>query len=99
MTKPKPKRGRATQSFPKAVVNLYEAKTHLSELVERAAAGEEITIAKAGTPRARLVPLPTEPRRAGALKGKVWIARDFDAPLPPELLRQFGVEEADPDEP
>src|SRR5690348_16058541 len=64
-------------------VNLSEAKTKLSELVERAAAGEEIVIAKAGKPKARLVslaPAGTE-RRSGVWKGKVWIADDFDAPL------------------
>ncbi|HEX8275352.1 MAG TPA: type II toxin-antitoxin system prevent-host-death family antitoxin [Longimicrobiaceae bacterium] len=77
-------------------VNLYEAKTHLSALVERAAAGEEIIIAKSGRPRARLVPL-TEERvvpRPGLLKGKIWIADDFDAPLPPEVLAGFmGADE------
>lgn len=72
-------------------VNLYEAKTHLSELVERAAGGEEIVIAKAGVPRARLVPLarPSKPRRPGAWKGRVVIGPDFDAPLPEELLSAF----------
>lgn len=72
-------------------INLYEAKTHLSELVERAAAGEEIIIAKAGKPRARLVPLPEEPprRQPGLLKGEIWIADDFDDPLPPDLLDAF----------
>jgi prevent-host-death family protein len=72
-------------------VNLYEAKTKLSELVDRAAAGEEIVIAKAGKPKARLGPLtPTRPRRKpGVWKGKVWIADDFDAPLPPEILDAF----------
>ncbi len=77
------------------IVNLYEAKTHLSELVERAAAGEEITIAKAGKPRARLVPLQEErtPRQPGALKGQIWIADDFDDPLPPEILRAFMGED------
>ena len=72
-------------------VNLYEAKTHLSALIERAAAGEAIVIAKSGKPRAMLVPLPksTRPRKpAGALK-LTRIARDFDAPLPEELLRVF----------
>lgn len=81
-------------------VNLYHAKTHLSDLVERAAAGEEIIIAKAGKPRARLVPLPEpvkEPRRPGALKGKIWIADDFDDPLPPEIMAGF-LGEDDPDE-
>jgi prevent-host-death family protein len=76
-------------------VNLYEAKTKLSRLVERAAAGEEIIIAKDGKPRARLVPLKQEPprRRPGAGRGKVWIADDFDAPLPADLLAAFGVKE------
>lgn len=74
-----------------STVNLYEAKTHLSDLVERAAAGEEIIIAKSGKPRARLVPL-TEERvvpKPGLLKGKIWIADDFDDPLPPEVLAGF----------
>ena len=73
-------------------VNLYEAKTHLSRLVERAAAGEEIIIAKAGTPKARLVPLAgdaKEARKPGGWEGKIWIADDFDDPLPPEVLRGF----------
>jgi len=74
-------------------VNLYEAKTALSQLVERAAAGEEIVIAKDGKPRARLIPLKRQSprRRRGLGPGKVWIADDFDAPLPPELLAAFGV--------
>jgi prevent-host-death family protein len=69
-------------------VNLYEAKTRLSELVERAARGEEVVIAKAGEPKARLVPLdrPRQPRKPGAWKGRVVIAPDFDAPLPDEVL-------------
>ena len=72
-------------------VNLYEAKTRLSELVERVARGEEIVIAKAGVPRARLVPLGRrlEPRRPGAWKGRVVISPDFDAPLPGDLLDAF----------
>lgn len=78
----------ATIDIMPRVVNLYEAKTHLSELVECAAEGEEILIAKAGKARARLVPLqarkPT--RKPGGWKGKVWVAPDFDAPLPPEAL-------------
>ncbi len=74
-----------------AIVNLYEAKTNLSALVERAAAGEEIVIAKAGKPCARLGPLPSKRirRRPGGWKGRMWIARDFDAPLPPEILAGF----------
>jgi prevent-host-death family protein len=80
-------------------VSLYDAKTHISELVERAAGGEEIVIMKAGKPKARLVPLraPSVPRRPGAWRGRVRIARDFDAPLPETVLASFEGEE-DPDE-
>ncbi len=64
------------------VVNTHEAKTHLSRLIERAAAGEEIILAKAGKPMAKLVPYeaPKEPRRPGMGKmaGKIWMADDFD---------------------
>lgn len=65
-------------------VNIHEAKTHLSRLVERVEAGEEITLARAGRPVARLVPYRArmEPRRSGAWKGRVQIAADFDDPLP-----------------
>jgi prevent-host-death family protein len=72
-------------------VNLYEAKTRLSELVERAARGEEVVIAKAGEPKARLVPLarPRRPRKPGAWKDRVVIAPDFDAALPDEVLAAF----------
>jgi len=82
--------------MPKSV-NLYVAKTHLSDLVERAAAGEEIVIAKGGKPKARLVGLAVEKkvRRPGVwganskLKGKLWISPDFDGPLPADLLATF----------
>jgi prevent-host-death family protein len=71
-------------------VNLYEAKTRLSSLVERAAAGTEIVIAKNGRPLAKLVPIRDRVRRRpGRLKRKLWIADDFDAPLPNELLDAF----------
>jgi prevent-host-death family protein len=72
-------------------VNLDEAKTNLSSLVERAAAGEEIVIAKAGRPLARLVPLAkrTKPRELGLLAGQVWIADDFDDPRPADILQAF----------
>jgi prevent-host-death family protein len=77
-------------------LNLYQAKTQLSELVERAAAGEEIVIAKAGKPMARLVPLEKrQPRRSGFLKGKVWIADDFDD-TPEWLIRAFEESELFP---
>ena len=72
-------------------VNIYDAKTRLSRLVERAAAGEEIIIAKAGRPRAKLVPLGTsaEPRKPGCLKVRLRVADDFDAPLPADTLDAF----------
>lgn len=72
-------------------INLYDAKTHLSELVDRASAGEEIVIAKNGKPMARLVPLqgPRKRVRFGLGKGKIKIAPDFDAPLPEETLALF----------
>lgn len=73
-------------------VNLYEAKTHLSQLVERAAAGEEIVIAKAGRPLARLVPVSrrTDRRPLGMLQGRVQVTEDFDAPLPEDVADAFG---------
>ena len=76
-------------------VNLYEAKTHLSSLVERASKGEEIVIAKAGKPMARLVVPATQPaqhRKPGGNFMKItYIADDFDAPLPDDVLRDFGL--------
>ncbi len=78
-------------------VGLYEAKTRLSELVDQAAAGKEFTIMKSGKPMARLVPLTPPDTRAlripGGGKGRVWMAKDFDAPLPPEMLRLFTGED------
>ena len=74
--------------------NIHEAKTHLSRLVERAAKGEEIIIAKAGKPMAKLVPYKEEPaptRIPGYWRGKVRIAKDFDT-LPDELLAAFNGE-------
>lgn len=65
-------------------INIHQAKTHLSRLVERVEAGEEITLARAGRPVARLVPYLTrrEPRRLGIWKHQVRMSPDFDAPLP-----------------
>lgn len=74
------------------LVNVHQAKTHLSRLLERVSRGEEIVIAKNGRPVARLVPLPAEPRQPGRLKGKVRMAPDFDAPLPPDLAAAFRGE-------
>jgi len=72
------------------VVNIHEAKTHLSRLLERVQAGEEVTIAKAGRPIARLVPIAAPGKRPlGLDRGQVWIADDFDAPLPDDILADF----------
>jgi len=72
-------------------VNIHAAKTQLSRLVEDAAGGEEIIIAKAGKPIARLCPLAAPPKRRvlGTLNGKINIPDDFDAPLPDDVLDLF----------
>ena len=72
-------------------INIHEAKTHFSKLLQRVAGGEEITISRAGVPVARLVPAETkgQPRPMGFARGEVWVADDFDAPLPDELLKEF----------
>jgi prevent-host-death family protein len=72
-------------------VNIHEAKTHLSRLIERVEAGEEITLARAGKPVARIVPIrrPLGPRPLGLWKGRVKISADFDAPLP-DFDEAFG---------
>ncbi|EGY28560.1 prevent-host-death family protein [Candidatus Regiella insecticola 5.15] len=74
------------------LINIHEAKTRFSKLVEAVSQGEEIIIAKAGKPTARLVPLQRQPftRKPGTLKGKMKIAEDFDAPLPADI--QLGFE-------
>jgi prevent-host-death family protein len=74
--------------------NVHAAKTHLSRLIEEAAAGEEVVIARAGKPVARLLPFAPrqEPRRPDLLKGQIWIAEDFDDPLPEEILAPFRGE-------
>ena len=71
-------------------VGIHEAKTHLSRLLRRVAAGEEIVIAKGGKPVARLVPVqPSESRSLGRDKGVLQVPDDFDAPLPEEILAEF----------
>ena len=71
-------------------VNIADAKARLPELVERAAQGEEIIIARNGKPRARLVPLTRRPRRvAGRGAGKWKVVGDFNAPLPRSMLKAF----------
>ncbi len=73
-------------------VNIHEAKTHFSRLVARAAQGEEIVIAKAGRPLAKLVGIAprVQQRPLGSARGKVIISDDFDAPLPAELRKALG---------
>lgn len=72
-------------------VNVHDAKTRLSELLSRVEGGEEITIARAGAPVARLVPIreKAHDRVAGTAKGKVRIEKDFDEPLPESILREY----------
>jgi prevent-host-death family protein len=77
-------------------LNLYEAKTQLSRLVDEAAAGEEIVICKHGKPRARLVSIESaksgQPREPGIWKGRVWFAEDWDAPLPEDMFKALRNE-------
>lgn len=72
-------------------VNIHAAKTRLSQLVEEAAGGREVVIAKAGKPVARLVPLEKagRPRKLGLLAGRLKVPADFDAPLPRRVLASF----------
>jgi prevent-host-death family protein len=72
-------------------VNIHEAKTHLSRLVEEVEGGEEVVIARAGKPVARLVPakVARKKRVLGFLEGKLRVPRDFDAPLPDEVIADF----------
>ncbi len=72
-------------------VNLHEAKTHLSKLLERVAIGEEVVIAKGGKPVAKLVPIASErPRfKLGSAKGEFTVLDDFNDPLPKEIEDMF----------
>lgn len=71
------------------VFNIHEAKTHLSRILERVEKGEEVLIARNGTPIARLSPAHARPRSPGRLAGKIRLGDDFDDPLPPEVLARF----------
>ena len=78
------------------LINIHEAKTHLSRIAEQVAAGEEIIVAKAGKPKMKLVPVDNNKKKIilGALKGKINISKDFDAPLPEKILNDFyGLEQ------
>lgn len=73
-------------------INVYQAKTKLSELIDRAAAGEEIVISRHGRPVARLIayrPPSLKRRKLGLLAGKLQVPDDFDDPLPDEVLDAF----------
>jgi len=72
-------------------VNVHAAKSQLSRLLDAAVAGEEVIIAKAGKPVARLVPFgqKKEPRKLGILAGKLHVPDDFDDPLPDDVLADF----------
>jgi prevent-host-death family protein len=72
-------------------VNIYDAKTRLSQLVDKAVAGEDVIVSRNGKPLVRITRLesPRRPVRFGVLKGKIQIARDFDAPLPPDIVAAF----------
>lgn len=72
-------------------VNVHEAKTHLSRLLERAMEGEEVVIMRAGRQLVRLTPVQEAPtrRKLGTAKGDFVVPDDFDAPLPEEILKEF----------
>jgi prevent-host-death family protein len=91
MTRRKKSRTKA-QSAPSGQVDIRQARTQLSRLIERVAGGEEIIIAKSGKPLARLVAYAPRvaPRRPGTMRGKIRIKKNFDEPLPKELLASFG---------
>ncbi|MDH5429679.1 MAG: type II toxin-antitoxin system Phd/YefM family antitoxin [Nitrospirota bacterium] len=74
-----------------STINIHEAKTHLSRLVDEVCNGKELILAKAGKPLVKLVPLEKAktPRTPGFLKGKIKISADFDAPLPKDWLDDF----------
>ncbi|MFN0162514.1 MAG: type II toxin-antitoxin system Phd/YefM family antitoxin [Burkholderiales bacterium] len=80
------------------IVNIHEAKTHLSRLLEEVADGKQIIIAKAGKPVARIAPLepPVKPKKFGALKGRFAVPEpeEFNRPLPDDVLATFGIEAA-----
>ena len=74
-----------------SIINIHEAKTHLSRIVDEVAAGAEVTIAKAGKPMARLVPIAgvRRPKKLGLLKGKIKVPDDFNAPLDEDVIAGF----------
>jgi prevent-host-death family protein len=77
----------AESTRPSGAYSIHEAKTQFSKLIARAERGEEIVIRRGPTPVAKLVPLPPERRDRGfgSMRGRIWIAEDFDDVLPPEF--------------
>lgn len=73
------------------VINIHQAKTHFSKIIDQVMQGEEIIIAKAGKPAAKLIPIDTKKpaRKPGILKGKITISADFDTPLSDDILDSF----------
>ncbi len=88
-------RGWSTRLTAMVRVGIHEAKTHLSKLVKRVEAGEEVEIQRSGTPVARLVPAKrrgVRPESRGIWKGKFWMADDFDSPeVNEQIARDFGM--------
>ena len=76
-------------------LNLYEAETQLSSLLDQVAAGENIIITKNGHPIAKLVPFKVPIRKPGRLKGKIWISPDFDAPMTEEEIAAWESTDED----
>ena len=74
-----------------SVINIHEAKTHLSKIVDDVAAGAEVIIAKAGKPMARLSPIsaPARPKKLGLLKGRIKVPDDFNEPLDDAVIVDF----------
>lgn len=73
-------------------VNIYDAKTRFSELVDKAAAGDDVIVCRNGKPLARITRLESGPKKRikfGTLKGKIKLSADFEAPLPDEILAGF----------
>ena len=73
------------------IVNIHQARTHLSRILDEVAAGAEVVIAKAGKPVARLVSLESSvrPKKLGGLKGRIKVPANFNEPLPPSVLADF----------
>ncbi|HRE30579.1 MAG TPA: type II toxin-antitoxin system Phd/YefM family antitoxin [Candidatus Berkiella sp.] len=78
-----------------STVNIHDAKTHFSKIINKVLAGEEIIIAKGGKPLIRLTPYTETKtlRKGGQLKGMIEISQDFDAPLPKDAFQKFYGDE------